>query len=46
MSYFAEPYTHSRNKIKVELNFSNYAIKSDLKLVTGIDTPNLLKRFI
>ena len=31
MSYFPEPYTCSQNKIKVELNLSNYATKSDLK---------------
>ena len=30
MSYFPEPYTYSKNKIKVELDLSNYAIKSDL----------------
>ena len=32
MSYFSEPYIHSTNKIKVELDLSNnYATKSDLK---------------
>ena len=31
MSYFPEPYTRSQNKIKVELDLSNYATKSDLK---------------
>ena len=31
MSYFSEPYTHSKNKIKVEVDFSNYATKSDFK---------------
>ena len=30
ISYFQEPYTHSKNKIKVELDLSYYAI--------GIDT--------
>ena len=30
MSYFPEPYTRSKNKIKVELNLCNYATKSDL----------------
>ena len=29
MSYFIEPYNHSKKKIKVDL--SNYATKSDLK---------------
>ena len=31
MSYIPEPYTHIKNKIKVDLDLSNYAIKSDLK---------------
>ena len=30
MSYYPEPDSHTRNKIKVELKFSNYAIKADL----------------
>ena len=31
MSYFAEPYTHSKNKSEAELDLSNYETKSDLK---------------
>ena len=31
MSYFPEPYTHSKSKIKVELDLSNYVTNSDLK---------------
>ena len=27
MSYFPEPYSHSKNKIKIELDLSNYATK-------------------
>ena len=47
MSYFAEPYTQSKKKKKeVELDLSNYTIKSDLKGVTGIDTSSLIKTFI
>ena len=39
MSHFPELYTHSKNKTKVELDWSNYAIKSDLKKNrTGVDT--------
>ena len=30
MSYFPEPCTHSKNKVKVKLGLPNYAIKSDL----------------
>ena len=45
MSYFPEPYTHSKNKLKVELDLYNYATKYDLKSATGVDTSkNLLKR--
>ena len=31
MSYFPEPYTRSKNKIKVRLDLSNYVTKSDFK---------------
>ena len=30
MSYFPEPYSHSKNKIKVEKDLFNYEIKSYL----------------
>ena len=42
-SYFPEPYTHSKKKIKVELDLSSYARKSDLKNATGIDTLKVVK---
>ena len=38
ISYFREPYGHSKTKIKNELNLSNYATKSDLKSATHIHT--------
>ena len=38
MSFFPEPYTRSKNKIKTELDFSDYATKSDLKNAIGVDT--------
>ena len=38
MIYFAGPYDHKRNKIKIDLIFSNYASKSDLKLAPGVHT--------
>ena len=38
MSYFPGPYTHSKCKIKVDLDLPNYATKSDLKNATGVDT--------
>ena len=38
LSYFPDPYTHSKNEIKVEVDFSNFATKSDVKNATGFDT--------
>ena len=43
MSYFTEPHTHRKNKIQVELYLSNYAIKSDLRNSTGVDTSDFAK---
>ena len=43
MSYFPEPYTRSRNKIKFELDLSNYGTKPDLKNATGADTSDFTK---
>ena len=31
MSYFPEPRMHNKNKIKDQLDWSNYATKSDFK---------------
>ena len=31
MNYFPEPYTRRKSEIKVELDLSNYAAKSDLR---------------
>ena len=45
MSYLPEPYTHSESKIRVELDLSDSAIKSDLKVATSIHC-NLIKRLI
>ena len=36
MSYFP-PCSHSKNKIQIELDLSNYAIKFDLKNATDVD---------
>ena len=44
MSYLAEAYTHSKNKIKVKLDLSNYATKSDLKNTTSVDTSEFTKK--
>ena len=40
--YFSEP--KSLGKMKVELDLSNYAIKTGLKNVTGIDTSSFAKK--
>ena len=37
MNIFSEPYSHSKKKMKVELESSNYATKTDLKGVAGND---------
>ena len=43
MSYFSEQYNHSKNKLKVELDFSNYAQIADLNGGAGIDTSKFAK---
>ena len=42
MSYFT-PYGHSKNKMEVELDQSNYTTKSDLKNATGVETSQFAK---
>ena len=44
MSYYPEPDCHNRNKIKVELYFSNYATKSNLKGQQLLIHQNLQKK--
>ena len=43
MSYFP-PYGHGKNKIEAELDFSNYATKSDLKIAARVDASQLAKK--
>ena len=38
MGYFPEPYTRSKYKIKVGIELSNFAVKSDSKNITGVDS--------
>ena len=45
MRYFPGPYIRSKNKIKVELDLSNYATKSDLKKAKGVDTTDFAKKY-
>ena len=44
MSFLPEPYTQSKNKIKVELDLSNYVKKPDLKNEAGVDTSDFVKK--
>ena len=39
--YFPKPYVPFRGDINVKVDLSNYAIKTDLKNATGIDTSKL-----
>ena len=41
MSYYPEPGSHIRDKLKVGLDLSNYAIKKKLDYATGVDTSDL-----
>ena len=38
MSQYFPPYENSSKNIKVELDLSNYATKTDLKDITNVDT--------
>ena len=41
MSYYPEPDSHIRDKVKVVLHLSNYATKKELERAKGIDTSDL-----
>ena len=41
MSYYREPDSHIRDKVKVVLDLSNYAAKEELEHATGVDTSEL-----
>ena len=41
MSYYLEPDSHIRDKVKVVKDLSNYATKEELEHATGIDTSDL-----
>ena len=44
MSYYPEPGSHIRNKIKVALDLSNYATKKKLDPAVGVYTSDLLAK--
>ena len=41
MSYYPEPDSHVRDKVKIVLDLSDYATKKELEHATGIDTSDL-----
>ena len=41
MSFYPEPDSHVRDKVKVVLDFSKYATKKALEHATGVDTSKL-----
>ena len=41
MSYYPEPDSHIRDKVKVVLDLSNYATEKKIEHARGIDTSNL-----
>ena len=43
LSYLPETCARNKNRIKVELELSNYAAKSDLKKALDVDTSNFAK---
>ena len=46
MSHYPGPNSHSRNKIKVELDLSNYATISDVKITASVNKPEFAKKRI
>ena len=46
MVYYPEPDSHIRDKVKVVLDLSNYAIKKGLEHVAGFDTSYLAAKKI
>ena len=46
MSYYPGPSSHRRNKIKVELDLSNYATMYDVKIAVSVNKPEFAKKRI
>ena len=46
MSYYLEPDSHIRDKVKVVLDLSNYATKKELDCAIGVDTSDLAAKKI
>ena len=43
-TYFPESVSYCKNKMKVKLDLSNYATKSEVKRAGGVDTSNFAKK--
>ena len=41
MNHYSEPGSYSRHKVKVVLDFSNYATRKESDHVRGVDTSDL-----
>ena len=41
MSFYPEPDSHIRHKVKIVLDLPNYATKKELDHATGVDTSDL-----
>ena len=44
LSYYTEPDSHDRNKVKVELDLPNYATTSDIEIVRCVDASKFAKK--
>ena len=44
MSYYPEPNTHFKEKIRLVLDLSNFATKEELEKAIGVDTSDLAVR--
>ena len=44
ISFLPELHTPGKNKIEIELDLSNYATKSDLKIATDVNTSDFTKK--
>ena len=46
MSFYPEPDSHIRDKVKVIFDLSNYATKKELEHATGVNTSDLAAKKI
>ena len=46
VTYFPGPYTYTKNRIKLEVDLSNYVTKLDIKSLTGVNTSGFAKKVL